>query len=196
MDNIKGLVKMVKIPNIPNIQNIPFSSKNSSEGNVNIKSLKKELEEHMNEKAKIYGFIGMEVYDLATEEKIDFPQIKNYIDKMNQLNQTINELEQKIKEQEMKNLGKNVCPSCGYKLKSQDRFCPNCGEVIPRNTILCTCGTELEKDAKFCSSCGKSMEEILKSFEKEPEPVMKECICGAKVPAGQFMCLECGRKIE
>lgn len=191
MDNIKGLVKMVKIPNMQHV-----SLKNTSEGNVNIKALKKELEEYMNEKAKIYGFIGMEVYDLAIEQKIDFPQIKNYIDKMNQLNQTIDELEKKIKEQEAKNAGKNVCPSCGCKLKPQDRFCPNCGEVIPRNTVLCTCGTELEKDAKFCSSCGKSMEEILKSLEKEPEPAMKECICGAKVPIGQFMCLECGRKLE
>lgn len=190
MDNLKGLVKMVKIPNIQHV-----SSKNGSEGNVNIKSLKKELEEYMNEKAKIYGFLGMEVYDLVTEQKIELPQIKNYIEKMDELNQTIDELEKKIKEQEIKNLGKNVC-ACGYKLKSQDRFCPNCGELVPRSTILCTCGTELEKDAKFCRSCGKSMEDILKSLEKEPEPAMKECICGAKVPVGQFMCLECGRKIE
>lgn len=191
MDNLKGLVKKVKIPNA--IQHIAL--RGNAESGVNIKSLKKELEESMNEKAKIYGFLGMEVYDLVTEEKIELPQIKNYIEKMDELNRNISELEKKIKEQESKNVGKNVC-SCGYKLKPQDRFCPNCGEVVPRSTVLCTCGTELEKDAKFCRTCGKRMEDILKSLEKEPEPAMKECICGAKVPVGQFMCLECGRKLE
>ena len=65
MDNLKGLVKKVKIPNA--MQHI--APRGNAESGVNIKSLKKELEESMNEKAKIYGFLGMEVYDLVTEEK-------------------------------------------------------------------------------------------------------------------------------
>lgn len=40
------------------------------------------------------------------------------------------------------------------------------------------------------------MEEILSSLETSGRQAMKECICGAKVPVGQFMCLECGRKVE
>lgn len=190
MDNIKGLMKKVKMSD-----NIHISSKSASENGVNLKTMKKELEEKMNEKAKIYGFIGMEVYDLSKENKIEVPQIKSYLDKMDEINQSIKDLEKQIKEKEAKNAGKNVC-SCGYKLKPQDRFCPNCGEVVPRDTVICICGTELDKNAKFCNSCGKSMENILKAQEEVKQPPMKECICGAKVPAGQFMCLECGRKIE
>lgn len=183
MDNLKDLMKKVKVPAMP------------AEKGVNVKALKKELEEKMNEKAKVYGFIGMEVYDLSKEGKIEIPQIKNYFDKMDEINLLIEDLENRIKEQEIKNAGKNVC-SCGYKLKANDRFCPNCGEIVPRNTVLCFCGTELEKDAKFCRTCGKRMEDILALQDMAKQPAMKECICGAKVPVGQFMCLECGRKME
>lgn len=190
MDNIKELMKKVKVP-----ESIHIAPRSASEKGVNLKALKKGLEDKRNEKLKVYGFIGMEVYDLAKEEKIDFPQIKNYIEKMDEINQSIETLEKQIKEQEAENVGKNVC-ACGFKLKPQDRFCPNCGEVVQRDTILCTCGAELKKDIKFCSSCGKSLEEILKIQEENKRPPMKECICGNMVPDGQFMCLECGRKIE
>lgn len=65
----------------------------------------------MNEKLKVYGFIGMEVDDLAKEEKIDFPQIKGYIEKMDEINQSIEELEKQIKESEIKNAGKMYVPA-------------------------------------------------------------------------------------
>ena len=190
MDNIKGLMKKkVKIADT-----IHFAQKSVSEKGVNLKAMRKELEEKMNEKVKIYGFIGMEVYDLSREGRIEVPQIKNYLDKMDEINLRIEELEKKIKEQETKNAGKNIC-SCGCKLKPQDRFCPNCGEVVQRDSLICTCGAELKKNTKFCSACGKKVEDILKDQEEAQMP-MKECICGAKVPNGQFMCLECGRKVE
>ena len=114
---------------------------------------------------------------------------------MDEINQSIEELEKQIKEQESKNKGKNVC-SCGFKLKPQDRFCPNCGEVIQRDTIFCTCGAQMDNDSKFCRSCGKSLEDILAIQKESERPPVKECICGAMVPAGQFMCMECGRKVE
>lgn len=190
MDNIKDLMKKMKMPD-----KIGIASKSSEENSVNLKSMKKELEEKMNEKVKVYGFIGMETYDLMKENKINIPQLSNYMEKMDELNQTIAEMEEIIKREEMKNKGKNVCV-CGYKLKAQDRFCPNCGEVVPRDTVICFCGAEIQKDMKFCRSCGKSMEEILSSQEAPGRQPMKECICGAKVPVGQFMCLECGRKVE
>lgn len=190
MDNFKELMKKVKVP-----ESIHIAPRSASEKGVNLKALKKELEDKRNEKLKVYGFIGMEVYDLAKEEKIDFPQIENYIEKMDEINQSIETLEKQIQELEAANIGKNVC-SCGFKLKPQDRFCPNCGEVIQRETVLCTCGTELKKDTKFCPNCGKSLEELLKIQEENKRPSMKECICGNMVPDGQFMCLECGRKIE
>lgn len=190
MDNIKGLMKKVKMPN-----NMQIASKATPSNGENLKTMKKELEDLKNAKAKVYGFIGMEIYDLSRENKIEIPQIQNYLENMDKINQSIEEMEKAIKEREAKNAGKNVC-ACGYKLKPQDRFCPNCGEVVPRDTVICSCGAELDKNARFCHSCGKSMESILKKQEESAKQPMKECICGAKVPAGQFMCLECGRKIE
>lgn len=190
MDSIKGLMKKVKIP-----ESIPVVSKFQAEDGMNLRAVQKNLEEKMNEKVKIYGFIGMEVYDLIKENKIEIAEIKTYIDKMDALNDEVKELEKEKEELERKTAKKNICV-CGYKLKPQDRFCPNCGEVIARDTIVCICGSELAKNAKFCSVCGKRMEDIINSQESAKEVVMKECICGAKVPAGQFMCLECGRKIE
>lgn len=62
---------------------------------------------------------------------------------------------------------------------------------------------ELRRMAQTCQRQNESVvadmaerEEILNTQNEAPKPAMKECICGAKVPAGQFMCLECGRKIE
>ena len=190
MDSIKGIMKKVKIP-----ESIAAVSKFQAEDGTNLKTVQKNLEEKMSEKVKVYGFIGMEVYDLTKENKIDIAQIKTYIDKMDALNAEVEKLEKQKEELERKTAKKNICV-CGYKLKPQDRFCPNCGEVIAKDTIVCTCGTELAKDTKFCNVCGKCIEEIMNNQIPVKEVVMKECICGAKVPAGQFMCLECGRKIE
>lgn len=190
MDNLKGLMKKVKIP-----ENVHAISKTQTEKGLNLKAITKSLEEKMNEKAKIYGFIGMEVYDLSKDKKIEIVQIKAYLDKMDALNHEIEELEKQREEAERKRIGKNMC-ICGCKLKPQDRFCPNCGEVVAKDTVICTCGAELSKDAKFCSVCGKRMEDIVNQQETARTPAMKECICGAQVPVGQFMCMECGRKIE
>lgn len=190
MANIKDLMEKVKIP-----ENISMLPKQQADGGGNLKAVRKSLEDKMNEKVKIYGFIGMEVYDLSKENRVEIAEIKTYLDKMDVLNGEIEELEKQKEELERKSAKKNICV-CGYKLKPQDRFCPNCGEVVEKDTVTCMCGAELEKNAKFCNACGKSMEDILNSQKTAQAPAMKECICGAKVPAGQFMCMECGRKIE
>lgn len=185
---------MVKVP-----EGIHTATKAQAEGGSNLKAVKKTLEDRMNEKVKIYGFIGMEIYDLSKENRIEIAEIKTYLDKMDALNVEIEELEKQKEELERKTAKKNIC-SCGYKLKPQDRFCPNCGEVVERDVIICTCGAELSKTAKFCGTCGKPIEEIVSTQQSaqtvQAAPAMKECICGAKVPVGQFMCLECGRKVE
>lgn len=163
MANIKGFMEKVKLP-----ESISAISKSQAEGGGSLKAVRKMLEEKMNEKVKVYGFIGMEVYDLSRENRIEIAEIKSYLDKMDVLNNEIEELEKQRDELERKSVKKNICV-CGYKLKPQDRFCPN---------------------------CGKSMEEIINGQKTVQAPAMKECICGAKVPAGQFLCMECGRKIE
>ena len=107
MDNIAGLMKKVKIP-----EKIIPASKVQTEDGLSLKAVKKNLEERMNEKAKIYGFIGMEVYDLSKEKKIEIVQIKSYLDKMDALNSEIEGLEKQKEELEKKSAGKNIC-SCG-----------------------------------------------------------------------------------
>lgn len=171
-----------------------ITSKATAGTGVNLKAIKKELEEIKSKKLKMYGYIGMETYDLMKDNKIELPQLNGYIEKMEELNQIIAEKEEFIKKEEAKNKGENIC-ACGYKLTPQDRFCPNCGEEIPRDTVICSCGAEIQRGAKFCHSCGKSMEDILSQQEPQQQPV-KECICGARLAPGQFMCLECGRKVE
>lgn len=192
MGNIKGFMKMVKVP-----EGMHGGSKFQTENNANLKTVKKTLEEKMNEKVKIYGFIGMEVYDLSKENRIEIKEIKTYLNKMDILNGEIEELEKQKEELERKTAKKNVC-LCGYKLKPQDRFCPNCGEVVERDVIICSCGAELSKSARFCGICGKPVEESAGTQlgQNIQAPAMKECICGAKVPVGQFMCFACGRKVE
>lgn len=188
MDNLKELMKKVTSSDIVHMDSW------SSSG-VNLKSMKKELEEKKNEKIKVYGFIGMETYDLIKGGKVEIHQLEGYMEKMDELNRVVAEMEDIIKTEEAKIKGKNIC-SCGYKLKSQDRFCPNCGEVVVRDTIICNCGAEIKRDSKFCHICGKSIEELIRREAEEEKSPDRECICGAKVPKGQFMCLECGRKIE
>ena len=190
MDSIKGIMQKVKIPEVTRV--VP---KSQAENGNNLKAIKKNLEERMNEKVKVYGFIGMEVYDLAKENKIEIAEIRAYIEKMDAIDAEIQALEKQRAELERKGTGKNIC-SCGYKLKPEDRFCPNCGEVIEKDTVTCSCGNELSKELKFCNVCGKRVEDIVNTREPVKASVMKECICGAKVPQGQFMCLECGRKVE
>lgn len=186
MDNLKGLMRKVKIAD---------TSENIANKGQSIKTINKTLEGKMNDKAKIYGFIGMEVYDLSKENKVEIVQIKNYLDQLDALSKEIEELEKQKEELQVKNAGKNIC-TCGYKLKPQDRFCPNCGEVISKAVTVCVCGAKIDKNMKFCRACGKSIEEIQKALEPVQPKMMRECICGAKIPEGQFMCFECGRKIE
>lgn len=54
MDNLKGLIKKVKVPDA-----IQEALGNSDEKDPSLKSVNKALEEKMNEKAKVFGFIAM-----------------------------------------------------------------------------------------------------------------------------------------
>lgn len=169
---------------IPKFSN-PFS------GTVTGNNVKKLLEEKKKERAKIYGFIGMDVYDLYRQGKVNMEELEVHFEKMQALEKEIADLE--AERQEAKNKGANVC-SCGQKLTPENRFCPGCGKPVDNGMITCTCGNLIKKDLKFCSFCGKNLQELAGQEEEPAE--YRECICGAKVPEGQFMCMECGRKIE
>ncbi|WP_400203158.1 SPFH domain-containing protein [Candidatus Methanomassiliicoccus intestinalis] len=49
-----------------------------------------------------------------------------------------------------------ITAPCGHKVRSNSKFCPECGSPIK---IICPdCGKELNTSDKFCSNCGKGMQ--------------------------------------
>lgn len=48
-----------------------------------------------------------------------------------------------------------TCKNCQFSLRSEARFCPECGVPVP---ILCSaCGAAISANAKFCGECGTSV---------------------------------------
>lgn len=172
---------------------------------VSLKALKTKKESLIQDKQKYYGYLGMAVYDLNKEKGVQFEEFSAELGKLHELDKEIEEVSRKleIKEQEQARSGKNVCPNCGGKLSSKDKFCKGCGMPIKGDTIVCHCGNEVKRIDKFCPVCGTSVEQLLneeagkEAFATGAEKgVEKICICGAKIAPGQFMCMECGRKVS
>lgn len=185
----------MKSINMPKIAN-PFS--NMAGGN----NLKKALEEKNRERSKIFGFIGMDVYELYKQKKIDIAELDVYFNQMKELENEIAGLEAEKQRMELQNKGVRTC-SCGQPLTAENRFCPKCGKPVDPGVIVCVCGKKVKNDMQFCSYCGRNLKERSGGgqevdVEKANAPQMeyRTCICGAKVPEGQFMCMECGRKID
>lgn len=179
--------------NMPKIAN-PFS------GALADNNIKKLLEEKRKECSKIYGFIGMDVYDLHKQGRLVIPELAAHFEKIQALEQEIADLEAEKQRRQFQHKGVVVC-SCGQKLSVKNAFCPNCGKPVDNGMITCTCGQTISSDLKFCTYCGRNIKEMLESGTKQPGssnvPLRyRECICGARVPEGQFMCMECGRKLE
>lgn len=163
-----------------------------------MQNLKKSMEEKNKERVKIYGYIGMEAYDLFKQGKVSVPELEIYFEKMKALESEIEELEKEKQQLEVQSKGNRVC-SCGNVLSAKSKFCSKCGKAVEQKRNICKCGKEIEEGMIFCPNCGEnigqtaiSMEEISEQ-EKEND---RECICGAKVQEGDFMCMECGRKIN
>lgn len=167
---------------------------NNLENFSNIQNFKKSLEDKNQERAKIFGYIGMEAYDLFKQNKISVPELESYFETMENLENEIEALENEKQKLEEINKKNPTC-SCGAPISVRDKFCSKCGKQVKKNGNICTCGKKIEEGMTFCPNCGKS---LLKDKEIEIQQVekYKECICGAKVPEGQFMCMECGRKIK
>jgi len=181
------------IVNMPRIAN-PFS------GVVAGNNIKKQLEEKNKERSKVYGFIGMDIYDLYKQGKVNIQELDVHFEKMKALEQEIADLEAERQRQELQSKGNSVC-SCGQPLTTDNRFCPSCGKPVDSGMITCTCGKIVKNDLKFCSYCGRNLQDLISNATEqgapnEPGGQYRECICGARVPEGQFMCMECGRKIE
>lgn len=158
-----------------------------------LSSIKKQINDLLQEKSKLYGVIGMEACDLHTEGKLQSGELELYFEKMTAVSEKLDQLEEARKRLETKAQKNNIC-ECGFKLSKNDKFCPSCGRKVDNGTVTCTCGTEVKTTMKFCPNCGTPVENLL-AAESQTEPDM-ECICGAKIKPGQFMCMECGRRFD
>lgn len=166
-----------------------------------LKKIKESLEEKFQEQQKIYGYIGMEAYEMYKQGKEVCQELTVYFEKAEELEKEVQQLESEKQrlELEQQNRKKRVC-SCGCSLSPQQKFCTNCGKPVESDVLLCTCGEQIQKEMKFCPSCGRKVSTLFESENPQAdtttkEITYKECICGAKISEGQFMCMECGRKI-
>lgn len=160
----------------------------------NVQNIKKSLEEKNKDRTKMFGFIGMETYDLYKQSKISVPELELYFENMENLEKEIEELERQKMELEEQTKKTPTC-SCGATLSLKDRFCGKCGKPVESKNNVCECGRKIEEGMAFCPNCGKSI--IGAQREGTQVPInYKECICGAKVQEGQFMCMECGREMK
>ncbi|MBE6716147.1 MAG: zinc ribbon domain-containing protein [Ruminococcaceae bacterium] len=55
-----------------------------------------------------------------------------------------------------------ICLSCGNVVSAEQKFCPECGEVLPEKTVaqsaVCTsCGKQNNIGMKFCADCGTKL---------------------------------------
>lgn len=79
-----------------------------------------------------------------------------------------------------------LCASCGFKIPTGMKFCPECGKPAAPPKIRCSeCKAEIDENMKFCPNCGTL---------RNREILCKKC--GNKVPTGVKFCPECGEKIE
>ncbi len=75
-----------------------------------------------------------------------------------------------------------ICPACSAKLVRGARFCPNCGETIPKKPLCPDCGQELVSGAKFCPYCGKRLELRCPGCGEKLVPMAKFCMaCGMEL---------------
>lgn len=75
------------------------------------------------------------------------------------------------------------CSSCGSKMPSDAKFCPECGTTAGIAKAVCIkCGAPVEKNAKFCPECGS--------------PQQASCAnCNASLVPGAKFCPDCGTKV-
>ncbi len=61
------------------------------------------------------------------------------------------------------------CTNCGVEVKEGQKFCLQCGALIPQNKKCIKCGAELPLDAKFCSECGAKLDGLEEPEEYDDE---------------------------
>lgn len=128
----------------------------SKTGLYDVKKQKSKL--LLQEKSKMYEFIGMEVFDLYQAGSIKIDSIEPFCNKLLELNKELAKIESLFIDSSLK------C-ECGADLNENMKFCMTCGkkvdqieEPIKVATIACACGSEVAIDALFCMECGRKVE--------------------------------------
>ena len=102
-----------------------------------------------------------------------------------------------------------VCPKCNTPTTADKKFCPQCGEALPEETVaqgaVCpSCGKQNSLDTRFCQDCGACVDICPKNIIKlipESQKVMP--VCGNKDKGAQVMkmckvgcigCMKCQRE--
>lgn len=170
------------------------SSQKDGEGKseLSMASIKKQMNMLVKEKAKMYEFIGMEIYDLYKNENLEIPQIEAFYKKLDGLEGEIKKLDNMREEKKKKK--KTIVCECGTSTTDDQKFCPGCGKKLLKEMIICNCGNEISEEIKFCPNCGTNRE-MLKESSDKVESAKVECVCGAMVGVDELMCMECGRRI-
>jgi hypothetical protein len=69
-----------------------------------------------------------------------------------QQDQQKNEIKQSQKKEQQ------FCPSCQYKIESDDVFCPECGTKTKQEEIECKVCNTINYSGEFCSDCGANLQ--------------------------------------
>ena len=51
------------------------------------------------------------------------------------------------------------CPDCKTENSKRNKYCKNCGKLLPKGSFCPSCGKKVESDSKFCPRCGGKIEE-------------------------------------
>ncbi len=54
-----------------------------------------------------------------------------------------------------KKVSKKTCSKCKAEIRSNAKFCPECGELQKKVKHCTSCGAEIKSSAKFCPDCGE-----------------------------------------
>ena len=87
-----------------------------------------------------------------------------------------------------------VCSACGNnQLKTEHKFCPNCGVKNQPEDMPSCCGKTLDSSCKFCPECGKNVSKRLEELYYCQAVDGEGNICNTLFAAGQKWCGECGK---
>ena len=139
-----------------------------------VRTLRKQIGERNEEKARAFHYIGMELYDLCKGDISKYPEFEPHLMRLLELDKEIARMQAEIdaieaekaraaQARQVQNRAPQYC-TCGAVVPAGARYCTRCGKPLlirASEDILCTCGATIKKDTSFCPRCGKRAAELL-----------------------------------